>query len=142
LLIQKLGLIGVAIGTMIPAILFQSFAYPAVLCKMIGISFKTYVGSVVIRPALVCLTLLFSLSFLSLAGSPTNWLLLVVHGTIALVLGGVLSILLGLSSEEKFQFILGPAKKYMSWFGLGLIYERTRIQHFQKNNVSPEEIRS
>ena len=52
-LIQYFGLAGVALGIMIPTILFQGILQPAVLCRFLHVSAATYLSQVYFRPLMV-----------------------------------------------------------------------------------------
>ena len=52
-LVRSYGLLGVAPGTLIPAILFQGVLQPVCVCKSLQISLTSYCREVLLRPALV-----------------------------------------------------------------------------------------
>src|SRR5215510_3284732 len=56
-LVPSYGLIGVALGTLIPALLFQGFVQPLFVCQVLQISLSTYCRQVLMRPALLMATL-------------------------------------------------------------------------------------
>ena len=56
-LVRSYGLVGVAVGTLIPAILFQGFLQPLSVCRSLEISLSTYCRQVLMRPALLMATL-------------------------------------------------------------------------------------
>src|SRR5262249_25860958 len=72
LLIFWLGLIGVVIGTLIPALVFQALIHPIVIGRIMRISLATYLAEVCVRPVLAGAALCWLLSGIRLAGAPTN----------------------------------------------------------------------
>ena len=56
-LVQSYGLIGVAVGTLIPAVVFQGVLQPIFVCHALEITFKRYCGEVLRKPFLAVLTL-------------------------------------------------------------------------------------
>ncbi len=101
-LIPKVGLIGVAMGTLIPAIVFQGFLQPFVVCRSLRISAITYVRQVLSRP--VCVVILFGplLAFLSRrVGSIDNWRSLFVCSALSILLALPIIYWVGLNYEDR-----------------------------------------
>ena len=57
ILVRNYGLLGVALGTLFPAVIVQGFLQPFVVCRALQISLITYCRKVLVRPALVLLVL-------------------------------------------------------------------------------------
>jgi O-antigen/teichoic acid export membrane protein len=49
-LIRPFGILGVALGTMIPAVVFNAFLVPATACRLIGIPVVGFITSTALRP--------------------------------------------------------------------------------------------
>jgi O-antigen/teichoic acid export membrane protein len=67
-LVQRYGLIGVALGTAIPAIVFE-YPFLRLVTSIVGMSVKDYVA-VVVRPTLVPATVIFFPALIVAAGAP------------------------------------------------------------------------
>jgi O-antigen/teichoic acid export membrane protein len=118
-LIIPFGLIGVALGTLIPAVFCQGFLQPAVLCRFLGISAPTYLCQVYARPlivgALMCLLLSLLHASMPFCGS---WLMLTLDGLIACSIALPLVVLIGLDGTERQRLVFKPMAQfgYRIWF--------------------------
>ncbi|WP_024461938.1 oligosaccharide flippase family protein [Marinimicrobium sp. LS-A18] len=95
ILVQYLGLIGVALGTMIPLVFFRIIFLPLYGCRAIGISMLDYYRSFV-RPALVVMPLLIAFyALMQWTSTPNSLPLILIVG----MLGGGLIAALGVRAS-------------------------------------------
>jgi O-antigen/teichoic acid export membrane protein len=106
-LAPRIGLIGVAVGTMIPAILFQGIIYPCVLCPLLRIRARQYATGVLLKPLLLGAIYSYLLTVLRAIHPGTSWANLVIDGGIATALG-LLFAILALERDERRVWIIGP----------------------------------
>lgn len=117
-LVRSRGLVGVALGTLIPAVLFQGVIHPLCVCRLLGISAKAYFGHVWARPLLLCLALATLLPFIRQGmPPPDSWGGLSLAGLFAALGASVLIFLLGLCADERHRFVMQPIRRLLS-FGL------------------------
>ena len=80
---KMLGIIGVAVGTLIPALLVCMFFYMPANARILGLSLSELLSAVFTRP--IVFTVVLSCAVFSIEpflGSPTSWGDLIIHGAI------------------------------------------------------------
>ncbi|MDC0936375.1 oligosaccharide flippase family protein [Pirellulales bacterium] len=109
ILIEPFGLIGVAIGLLIPAVAVQGILHPIIVCKGLEISGKRYLATVWLRPLLVAVLQAATFSGLrNVMPSPNSWFDLAIVGLVA---GGVSICMIasiGLNASERHRFLFRP----------------------------------
>src|SRR5439155_11866928 len=73
ILIRRYGLIGVAIGALIPTLIMEGFVQPFFVCRALAIPLRRYVMSVVARPALLTFVLAAVLFAARWLPRPETW---------------------------------------------------------------------
>jgi O-antigen/teichoic acid export membrane protein len=120
-LVRSYGLIGVAVGTLVPAVIFQGVLQPYFVCRSLGITLNTYCREVLLRPTLVLLPVLSVLfAFLSLQ-SPHDWMTLVLLSSITFAVVILFVLFIGLKKSERAALIVRPtveALRYLEAMGL------------------------
>jgi len=108
-LVFPFGLIGVAMGVMLPAVVFQGALLPALVCRFLAIPSMAYLRQVYMRPSIVGgLLCLFAVLLHNDLPFPGNWMVLFCHGLIA---GGIalpLVVMIGLNGDERRRFVFQP----------------------------------
>jgi O-antigen/teichoic acid export membrane protein len=108
-LVQSYGLIGVALGTLIPALLFQGVFQPFLVCQSLQISLRRYWQEVLLRPAVVLLTIvLLLIPFLSVK-APDDWMILFSWSFITLGVAALTVLVFGLNESERSALLAGLA---------------------------------
>ena len=100
-LVRSYGLVGVAAGTLIPAILFQGLLQPVCVCKSLQISLTSYCREVLLRPALVLGALVLVVSLMGAVESSGDWSSLAGGASILLAVTVCLVFFLGLTKTER-----------------------------------------
>jgi len=101
LLVGSHGLIGVAAGTLIPAVLFQGVVQPVFVCKLLRISLRSYCREVLLRPALVLGALVVAIAFVGQSEHYHSWASLAFGAALFFPVTVCLVILLGLTKTER-----------------------------------------
>src|SRR5215468_6815837 len=105
-LVPSYGLIGVALGTLIPALLFQGFVQPLFVCQSLQISLSTYCRQVLMRPALLMATLA-PLFLLARPLFPSaDWASFVVASAAMFSLTSPLVLLIGFTKSERASLLI------------------------------------
>jgi O-antigen/teichoic acid export membrane protein len=119
-LIVPFGLIGVALGTLIPTAVCQGLFQPAVLCRLLGIPATAYLRQVYVRPlvvsTLLCLLLSLLHGVMPFCGS---WRMLAINGLIAGAITLPAVVMIGLDRAERQRLVLNPLARFgrRLWFG-------------------------
>jgi O-antigen/teichoic acid export membrane protein len=74
ILIRPLGLFGVVLGTLIPAVTVEWIAFPAFVCCTYGIPLRRYLAAVYVRPVLITAALAPVVHLVLDWYPPTDWL--------------------------------------------------------------------
>jgi len=101
ILVRPYGLIGVALGTLIPAILFQGLIQPAVVCQSLQISLRTYCTDVLLKPFVLLVTLAPLFLLASVVMPSGDWASLVFASGATFLLTIPFVVLIGLTKEER-----------------------------------------
>ena len=105
-LVPGYGLVGVALGTLIPAILFQGFIQPVFVCKSLQITTRIYFRDVLLRPIIAVLAVAPSLVALEFLTHAQDWITLLFNISLTLTVAGSLVSLIGLNKSER-DLLLG-----------------------------------
>jgi O-antigen/teichoic acid export membrane protein len=105
-LVRNYGLIGVALGTLVPAILFQSFLQPVLVCQFLQITASIYCREVLLRPTLAALAVAALVIPFELVTHTRDWLTLLFNVALTLATAGSFALLIGLNKTER-DLLLG-----------------------------------
>jgi O-antigen/teichoic acid export membrane protein len=110
ILVRKLGIVGVAIGTCVPILVISLIMMPLYVCKVYNISKKTYFINIYRSASISCLALflpcLISIRYLS-----NSYLSLVVIVTLTTIWYAACSWFMLFKKEEKSVFIATLSRK-------------------------------
>lgn len=98
-LVKYFGIIGVAIGTLVPMIIAR-LVYPVVVCRDIGLGLRQWVVEAVIRPGFMCIAFVLLIELTSLS-STTTWGNFITRVIIIGLIYMVLFWFIGLKSNER-----------------------------------------
>jgi O-antigen/teichoic acid export membrane protein len=117
-LIRPFGLLGVALGTLFPAILCQGVLQPAMLCRLLRVPSRAYLRQVYLRPLAVG-SILFPLLGLLHYALPAgdSWGALLCEGLIAIGAAGVFVVAIGLDGQERQRLIGAPVIRLLCRLG-------------------------
>ena len=109
-LVRTWGLVGVAIGTTAPALLFQGIVQPFFVCGVLGISWWAYIREVVLRPC--ALALVFSLGIIGARylEPVAGWGALVALAAAGSCLALLSLAIIGLKTDERKTLLFSPAR--------------------------------
>jgi O-antigen/teichoic acid export membrane protein len=116
-LIQPLGLIGVAIGTVTASIVVDLIAIPLIVQRKLGFGVLDFLRRACARPALfacLCAPLLASLKLL---GEPRTWSQLLLTGVAAGLVCIVVGAFVGVTRDERQRMIVRPLRRVFARFG-------------------------
>jgi O-antigen/teichoic acid export membrane protein len=117
LLVRSYGLLGIAIGTLVPAFIVQGFLQPWIVCRFLHISLNTYCRNVLMRPALSSLALApLYLAAQLLRPQIMDWPGLVVWVTLSGTLAGLMVLWVGLDAAERNLVVVRPLGKLFDNF--------------------------
>jgi O-antigen/teichoic acid export membrane protein len=108
-LIRTWGLLGVAVGTLLPALIFQGFAYPCLICRVLEIRGSSYVQQVLLRPGLVALVLSAGLIIFGHVKSVTGWPSMALWTAAVSCFALFCAVMLGLDAAERRVILFSPA---------------------------------
>ncbi len=114
ILIRPLGLLGVAVATVVSSLLVDAIAVPYMLHKTLGFSIKDFLLKACARPMAAGLIQILIIILVRLQGKPGNWFNLVFQGTIAAVGLGAVLFTVGLNGAERERFIVRPLQKLLA----------------------------
>jgi O-antigen/teichoic acid export membrane protein len=104
LLVRRCGLVGIALGTTIPAVMSQAVVIPAVLTRSLAISARQYVAMLT-RPAVVALAAGVILPQLERICRPGTWPALCLAGLLSALVMLPLVLWVGLTSSERDRYV-------------------------------------
>jgi len=107
-LLRSFGLLGVALGVVIPALVIEGFVFPFLISRLYSIRFSEYLMKVYGRPVLIAIVLYAALICITLAVSPASWAALLLDCIIAAIIAFVLVLTLGITTDERRRFVLKP----------------------------------
>lgn len=111
-LVGPLGLMGVAIGTVIPALIVEGVIIPVLICRSLSISIIDYFSGVYGRAILITLALYPVVYAINSRLPPRTWGLFILDGVMAASVFGILVLALGLSGAERKRFVWNPVGKH------------------------------
>jgi O-antigen/teichoic acid export membrane protein len=117
-LVRNYGLIGVALGTFIPATVFQGVVQPLIICRALQITSKTYCREVLQRPifiALAIVPLLLVLSDLMLRSY--NWMILLLNISLSMSIAIPVVLVIGLTKTERDLYLVRPTTEALRFLG-------------------------
>jgi O-antigen/teichoic acid export membrane protein len=108
-LLHMYGLIGVAVGTLVPALLCEAILAPIVICRQYGIAPTTYLTSVYVRP-LVFAAALVTTCFALREAVPAvqSWLQLLAIGIASMFAAALFMIALAFKASERQHLVVKP----------------------------------
>jgi O-antigen/teichoic acid export membrane protein len=101
ILVRSYGLIGVALGTLIPAIVFQGILHPFFVCRILHISLGTYCRRVLLRPAVVLLTVFPIVLTLSRSHDFSRWVTFFAYAAASGLIIAPVVFLIGMERTER-----------------------------------------
>lgn len=100
-LVQFYGLVGIAIGTLVASLFHRSLLTTWLVSRQLSVPLRSFLLAVFPRPLIVgCLLAIVSL-LIRRFDPPLTWMQLAVHGAIAAIVGGVLSVLIGTGADSR-----------------------------------------
>jgi O-antigen/teichoic acid export membrane protein len=96
-----LGLRGIVLATLIPAVLFQAFLHPWLLGRCLGISLWQYAAQVYIRPLTAALLVSAGALSIRVLGSANSWHMLGMQLSLLLALAAPAAVIVGLRREQR-----------------------------------------
>ena len=106
-LIRGYGLVGVSLGTLVPAVVFQGLLQPVFVCRSLEITTRSYCQEVLLRPTVAALTVGFL--FLVPLSPAHEWVTFLFNFTVTTAIAGALVLLIGLSKSERDLLLVYPA---------------------------------
>jgi O-antigen/teichoic acid export membrane protein/predicted O-methyltransferase YrrM len=100
-LVRSYGLTGVAMGTLIPAVICQGLLQPIFVCHSLEITFRRYCVEVLLKPLLALLALAPLLLALDVLTHAHDWIGLLFNVLLTIATAGPLIFLIGLSKSER-----------------------------------------
>jgi O-antigen/teichoic acid export membrane protein len=137
LLIRYFGLIGVAVGTLLPSLCIKGIIQPIILCRSLDIPLSTYLKQVCLRPCIsgsLCFIVLLVIRYYDEPAS--NWTSLFFHCSLAFMLVLINLIFIGLNQPERQLLIIQPLASALR-FVKSTRY-RTGSMAYDENNVNEQ----
>ena len=120
LLVQRFGLIGIALGTLLPTFIFQMILLPANVCRILKINGTDYLRETCFRPLLTLVALVCLLGpLMYFVTGITGWVELFFFAALTGVVACITLLLLGLDQTERRRFVLEPLLylgRRVGWF--------------------------
>ncbi|HWG46296.1 MAG TPA: oligosaccharide flippase family protein [Gemmataceae bacterium] len=120
-----LGVYGVAVGSLLPAVVFQGYLYPHVAGRMLTLPHWSYVRAVWLKPLAVGILLASILTAIRFSQPVSSWLHLVLQGSLGGGAAVLLIAILGLNADQREQFLARPLTRMLGWaklsWGRGLL---------------------
>jgi O-antigen/teichoic acid export membrane protein len=117
-LIQRYGLVGVAVANLLPAVVFQALIHPLTLTRILEISWLHFMRVVWLPFLLLTATLAGILTMLrSLAPTARSWGSLSGQVSLAVGIAALLLIFTGLDSEHREALISELRRSFSRWRG-------------------------
>ena len=102
ILIQKIGILGVALGTLIAHALTSTWFIPAIACKFVKLPVRKYILTSIIPPVLSgIVTGGVIWLFVDLMFSPDNFIHLIMNGLLILIFYAIVFLAIGVSTEDR-----------------------------------------
>jgi O-antigen/teichoic acid export membrane protein len=116
-LVGSYGLVGIAIGTLIPAVLFQGLLQPVLVCQSLQITSRIYCREVLLRPILAAGAVGPLLVGLSSLTNSDDWMMLLFNASLSVGVAGPLVLLIGLAKTERELYLAGPITEARRFLG-------------------------
>jgi O-antigen/teichoic acid export membrane protein len=100
LLVQKMGLIGVAWGTVIPSLIINLLVVPFYTLRVLGMDFKDYFTQAYVRP-LLCAAPVAVIAYGFSSLEPSSWFWFAAEGIVICTVFAVMSYFVCLYSEQR-----------------------------------------
>ena len=111
-LVNSMGLIAVAIATLLPSIVFRGLLQPIMTCRLLGIPLARYFGAVYFRTSLVAIAMIGPLVAVHRFGPSTHtWATLVLTGMAAGAMSLPILCFVGLDEKERQRFVIVPLRR-------------------------------
>jgi O-antigen/teichoic acid export membrane protein len=120
ILIRPFGLTGLAASGVISAVLVDLIAIPIVLQRVLGLKVKRFILCACTRPIAVGLLFTALIICIRATTQPKNWGELFITGILAGSCALALILLVGVTAEERFRFLIQPLRRLL---GMGLSAE-------------------
>lgn len=112
-LIPWLGLYGAAVGSVLPALVFQGIVHPAVVNRLVQVPWRCYLATVWLRPLLGAALLTVVLMIIRLAHPVSTWSHLLIQGAAGGAAALTVMALVGLSREQRRRLLFGPLERWL-----------------------------
>jgi O-antigen/teichoic acid export membrane protein len=109
-LVSRFGVVGVAIGTLIPAFVFRAIVVPILACRVVALPYLRMLALCVPRPLLFAALMSGAALLLRHTFGSDSWIELIAHGILAVSIGAALVFTIGLASDER-RFVLGAVRR-------------------------------
>ncbi|MCX7927274.1 MAG: oligosaccharide flippase family protein [Candidatus Omnitrophica bacterium] len=116
ILVKKLGIYGVALGTAIPLIINKTFIQPTYLCRVINLSFKNLYMNTILPIAIFSISGLYIFWFIIKEWITPNYVVIVFWVTVETIIFLFIILTFGLSNLEKESLIKRIPKKIIKKF--------------------------
>ena len=109
--IRPYGLLGVALGTVIPAVICQGVLHPALVCAELHLSIRDYTREI-LRPAAVVISVLAPLlAFLHRITAHRTWGEMFLEGVVAMSCAAAVICIFGLTPSDRQRYLYPTAKR-------------------------------
>ena len=105
LLIGQYGLLGVAIGTVIPAVLCQGVLLPVMVCSNLKLRVADYARQVMVPMFLTAILLMPLMSLFHRITGHGSWIALLLEGFVATAMAIVVACSIGLTKRDRQRFL-------------------------------------
>jgi len=112
-----MGLFGVAIGTLVPAVLCHGFVIPWFVARLLDIPYQRYVRDVLLRVGLMaaCQLVAGRIGY-ALLPHPDSWPVLIACGVATALPCFAILFLVGVLPEERQQYLWNPLRRVTAFF--------------------------
>lgn len=112
-LVRSIGSLGVALGTVLPAALFQGAVHPWAVSRLLGISPLATFRAIYTRPLMLAACFIpLALALKSQCPVDTGWGGLLLGGCASGAIGVLLLLAVSLKRSERFEYLWRPAKRF------------------------------
>lgn len=132
ILIRSYELIGVALGTLFPAVVFQGFLQPYFVCRSLQVSLNTYCRQVLLRPLLASLVLASLLLLFRFLDRPGDWIPLFLSALSSCLLAAPVVWFVGLKKSER-NFLWSSMNTVLANFTVVIVGRRRGISAAVRN---------
>ncbi len=120
-LVHRFGLIGVAVGTLLPTVVFQIIVLPTTVHRILGINVIDYMRDTCVRPLLTLVALVCLLApIMYTVSDVTGWPQLFLFAALTGIVVCIPLLLIGLNRAERQRFVLGHVihlGRRVGWLG-------------------------